>query len=412
MNKFACIRGFILICLVFALNSVQRASEQSEVQLMQQMLKKVAPATGRHTGSKYAFFTLLAGIDPYDTIPLSQPASYLGYLLHLAAVRYMLDKVGSKMDVVILLRLAKGARSNTLPASQEAFFSKLGMKIEYLPQGDDDWESFMMEKFQILRHHEYKQILFFDADVLPLCNWDHYFDMSERGTFAPNLVFGYRNEPAQGAFFLISPEPGDWEAYRKIHFINSTMGFGTALEQPAESSRHTYTDWNWHGAADDQGMLYHWVRYVKKNVTLVNKDRVQKWVEVNGKVKMVEEVQNFNITCPNPIEVVKETRTSGYPVTRDFVHYTGYKKPWQRVNWTLSVIEENTRSRERFEMWSFALREAWRKYELGPVRQLMPNMFKRLSSVGRDMELVEGFLSSSSSTEEAFNPQKKQFNPR
>ena len=95
-------------------------------------------------------------------------------------------------------------------------------------------------------------------------------------------------------------------------------------------------------------------------MTLVNDDRSQKWVEVDGgEVKMVEEVQNFNITCLNPIEVQElGLRRSGYPITRDFVHYTGTKKPWQKVNWTLSVIEENTISSGRFEMWSFALHEA------------------------------------------------------
>ena len=88
----------------------------------------------------------------------------------MATVRYMLDKSGSEMDVVVLMRLAQSARSGTLPASQETFFAKLGMRIEYLPPGEDNWQSYMMEKFQLLRFYEYKQILFFDADVLPLCN--------------------------------------------------------------------------------------------------------------------------------------------------------------------------------------------------------------------------------------------------
>ena len=208
--------------------------------------------------TKNSFFSLLAGINPYESKPLSSHFSYLGYLLHFAAVRYMLDEAGSTMDFNILMRIQNGL-DNTIPESQSTFFSKLRMKIEYLPQDkDDNWKSYMMDKFQILRYHEYKKILFVDADVLPLCNWDHYFDMSERGVFAPNFVFAYNNEPAQGGFFLISPEPGDWEKYSKIPaFMNNTMGFGIPLAQPAEGIGRNFTDWNWYGSTDDQGMLYH-----------------------------------------------------------------------------------------------------------------------------------------------------------
>jgi hypothetical protein len=137
----------------------------------------------------------------------------------------------------ILMRLKHGLNP-TLPEAQRIFFEKLRMNIEYLPQQEDDtWRSFMMEKFQVLRYYEYSKILFVDADVLPMCNWDHYFNMSEEGIiFAELRVCLLLMEPAQGGFFLLSPEAGDWEKYLSIPgFIDSTLGFGFPLAQPAES---------------------------------------------------------------------------------------------------------------------------------------------------------------------------------
>lgn len=78
--------------------------------------------------------------------------------------------------------------------------------------------------------------------------------MSEKRVFAPNLVFAYKQEPAQGGFFMLSPERGDWETHLKLHFMNSTIGFGKELtNRGAAGSHRIYTEWNWHGANIDQG---------------------------------------------------------------------------------------------------------------------------------------------------------------
>jgi hypothetical protein len=345
----------------------------------------------QHTTS--AYFTLLAGIDPRTSKDTRHPHSYLGYLLHLATVRYMLDYVGSTMDFVILVKLENSTMSQsitTLLRSQEAFFSKLNMKIEYLPQvGEEDFQHYMMEKFNIFRFHQYKHILFLDADVLPLCNLDVYFDLCDQGIIAPNFIIAYKHEPAQGGFFLISPEPGDWETYQDVNkFVNATKGFGSPLVGLAEGMKRNYTAWNWHGAETDQGFLYHWVRYVKKHVTVLNKNRSRKWSEHGdvGQVKIVHENLNFSTSCPSPSDVWR-------PENSDFVHFTGRKKPWIR-NWTATaengasgnVPDEEART-DIQKVWAVVLKAAWRKYNLGPVRGLIPNM-----PMDPDIKTIEAFL--------------------
>jgi len=122
-------------------------------------------------------------------------------------------------------------------------------------------------------------------------------------------------------------------------------------------------------------------------VTLVNDDRSQKWVEVDGgEVKMVEEVQNFKTGCPKSVGMMH------YPVTMDFFHYTGKVKPWKTINWTSIISMGRTGGKiqvHRMNVWGFALREAWRKYELGPIRLLIPNIS---SSFYEDIAPIEAFL--------------------
>lgn len=381
-------------------NATMRSEETNNVTTENPSTPAAAAFKRRTTES--AYFTLIAGITPSTSLPLKDPHSYLGYLLNLAVMVYMLETLGSTMDIVLLVRLKHAVKEKTLPEAQVRFFDKLQVRIEYLPQQEDDeWNSYMMEKFNILKFHEYKRILFLDADVMPLCNLDHHFRMSiEREVFGPNLVFAYRNEPAQGGFFMLSPGKSDWDTYLKVPpYTNETVGFGQPLltnttTHYAEGTTSNFTSWNWHGAGQDQGMLYHWVRFVKKNVTIVNKSRVQKWV--NG--KLVEELHDFNITCPNLLlDVERPFRMSYTPVYTDFYHFTGMKKPWMNANWTelseWTMMHNNnettTTIRNPFLLWGVSLRAAWKRYDLGSVKELVEN-----ATEDKDIPLVEMYLKS------------------
>jgi hypothetical protein len=340
-----------------------------------------------------AFFTLLAGVNPYESRPLNHPWSYLGYLLQLVVMRYMMDIAGSTMDLVLLLRLDNRVAPNVLPESQQTFFKNTRIKVKFLPQQkQDSWESFMSEKFQLLRFYDhYRQILFLDADVMPLCNLDYYFDLTKRGIFGPNMIASGRREPCQGGFFLLSPEKGDWETIQQFHYINTTHGFGQPLEEPAQALDINYTQWDWYGAKDDQGLLYHWVRYVKKNVTVVNKSRVQQWGEKDDKrVQLVREISNFTVTCPNSSSIPRQFRRRHNPVYRDHHHFTGQTKPWQVVNLTQhSQMLRFEDCENVFGAWAVALRKGWKLYNLSSVHGLIPNISDSFAS---EIGQIESFL--------------------
>jgi hypothetical protein len=343
---------------------------------------------------KSSFVTLVAGIDPAESDPLSSRTSFLGYLLHLLVVRYVLDITNSTSDLNVLIRFRKLAETpRALTEAQENFFETLRMKLFYLPtEIRYDSPGYMMDKFYILRLQKYKQILFFDADVLPLCNWDFYFKLMDDGYLAPNLALAYKHEPAQGGFFIVTPEIGDWEKYRKMRFIDLERGFGTSLRQPAESLKVNYTTWSWQAASIDQGMLYHWVRYVKKSTSLAIGNRLQAWESGDdGNLKLVKDLHHYSLTCPNHIDITAEKWISRLPIYMDHIHYTGSKKPWQRSNFDLDCVHDNiSMEHNRFTIWTFLLRKAWDKYEFGSLQSLFPKVH---GSVAEDIHKLERFFS-------------------
>lgn len=94
---------------------------------------------------------------------------------------------------------------------------------------------------------------------------------------------------------------------------------------------------------------------------------------------MTEELHKFNITCPNSIDSILRQPFECNPVYRDFYHYTGRAKLWQEQNWTrLRSLHEISSTSKRDELWAGVLRKTWKKYNLGPVRDLFPEPSREL----------------------------------
>jgi hypothetical protein len=66
------------------------------------------------------------------------------------------------------------------------------------------------------------------------------------------------------------------------------------------------------------------------------------------------------------------------------------------MNWTSVNLKEDFVHKRKFELWAVALRKAWRRYDLGPVRQLIPNISGLLE---KDIMLVDAFLGLSEGNE-------------
>lgn len=368
-----------------------------------------AKLSTRKTRTTFAYVTLMAGVNPDDPQGLESPSSFLGYVLHFVAAAYLFDFYGSHQDSKLMLRLSSDYNASKLSQPIAELFEAIGMQVHYLERSlTDDWANMMMGKFQALKFTEYERIIFWDADVLPLCNWEYLFDLSVKDVFAPNVVMAYRNEPAQGGFFLLQPSEGDFEEIQGFFSKTSTMkqfdqklAFGHAIEPPDhwESILGNGTEWSFYGASVDQGLLYHWVKYVKKDVSLVVKTRVDRWKEKDGRVQRVGRVEDWDVMdCPN-INLTPNISRPGHrgykPFYRDHVHFTGKIKPWRRkVILPDGRVNEIKRkplgeSQDYVELWNLALKEGWLKYKLPSIYTLFPNLD---ASYEKDTKIIHQFL--------------------
>lgn len=94
--------------------------------------------------------------------------------------------------------------------------------------------------------------------------------------------------------------------------------------RPLNSSK--LYSWEWHGVFTDQGLLYYWVKYVKKSVSIVIGKEVEQWgSDETGMGVRLEEILIDPLT---PHSCYRTGRRA--PPFRDYFHFTGATKPWLR----------------------------------------------------------------------------------
>lgn len=139
----------------------------------------------------------------------------------------------------------------------------------------------------------------------------------------------------------------------------------------------------------DQGLLYHWVKYVKRSVSIVSGEEVDNYGPVNGQERIRIEKTLVNpfdkYTCfPEKYEdTFGELPTSDARFLapyRDFVHFLGSKKPWKRN--PPPPVASNVESETPLQYWFFMLRllnkelglgidfENWKKIKKTPLGSL------------------------------------------
>ena len=211
-----------------------------------------SPPTGR-----FAYVFLMAGCDP------KQNERYIGYVYNILISKHVLKQSGSKADVVVLTRMASNTKEETI--AEQKLLEKAGIIVKYLPKvHTDNFYSAMLDKFQVLKLTEYDRILYMDSDVTPFCNLDYMFHMSmgQDPIFAPNVVLSYKKEPAQGGFFMIQPQKGDYEKvqeiidYRIHNYYNFSEEYGWGHKFQGypdvwnDMNSKNQTKWDFYGACE------------------------------------------------------------------------------------------------------------------------------------------------------------------
>jgi hypothetical protein len=162
------------------------------------------------------------------------------------------------------------------------------------------------------------------------------------------------------------------------HAFDEVLGWGHAIQPPDEwvtVAKNQYTRgrlWKFHGCFADQGLLYHWVKYVKKNVSIIVYNVLQNWVSSgaqqgndtsNGSPVMETNASTYNISgfgCPNHYRIFPRNRPSPQ---KDFTHFTGTKKPWESKT-IPADIESPEKAVWAQEIWFHLLRKANQEFDL------------------------------------------------
>jgi len=233
--------------------------------------------------------------------------------------------------------------------------------IHYLPKipkGDNNsFYDLMFEKFKILQLTQYRRVLFMDSDVLPLENLDYLFELSDRGakiergnsnvTLMENLVVATFGEPSNGGFIMLTPGLGEYEQYEDVRAkqvesakdlphpkFDFKLGWGHNFRQNHdqwEAIKMNGTNWRFWGGHVDQGLLYYWVKYVKKEVSLVIGDHIQNWsTDASGNKYMQHQLMVPLDSLPEPYGLPKWSKftISEHRPYVSYNHFTGNTKPW------------------------------------------------------------------------------------
>jgi alpha-N-acetylglucosamine transferase len=356
-----------------------------------------------NNSAPYAYAFVIGGCDP-------ERPRYRNFIYDILISSYILHQQGSKAHVVAFFQMSFHSNATTLPAQDVRLLTAMQVKIKYIPVfRDESFYRIMLDKFRILSLTAYRRVLFLDGDVIPLTNLDYLFQLPDPDdTTTPtllreNVVVAGTQEPANGGFFMLAPHDQALAQVNRIiqnreerarnsssnpqnknNFFDPVQGWGHVIDDPAmntnmnmnnttTSTRSTTfkksnvdvgwvtngkkagKNWTFWAAFADQGLLYHYTKYVRKSVTIILADRVENWgtntdtdtvgtdANVNANdtvlVRLQETLkfpfQNYSSQANNnkmaSHKCLRWTRGKGCPPPySDYFHFSGSGKPWFR----------------------------------------------------------------------------------
>jgi hypothetical protein len=363
----------------------------------------VPPPPPNVNNSHWAYAFLLSGVHP------EEPA-YRGFLYNILVACEILRNSQTKADILLLVQMNARSALSALPDNEASWLQEqFHVHIHYLPATRrNNFYQAQYQKFEILKHQftKYKRILYLDADVMPLCNLDYLFELSETGRLQENVLLAWWNEPASGGFFLLTPGPGKFETIQQLiasqelkasqtQDFNEVQGWGhdmssTSMGQEQDEWRATPawpatdtieairglhgTTWKWPGVFGDQGLLYYWTKYYLQDVSIINIDTIEHWTtDIHGDL-IKERVEDASIllpySClPDGMDQKGQYASSLHPMFvnkvpyRDFVHFTYNLKPWIDANAAPSSV--TTQPTSSTEYWFSILCKLQERFQIG-----------------------------------------------
>lgn len=142
--------------------------------------------------SPYAYAFVMGGVNEQD-------GRYLGMFYNILIAAYILDKEGSAADIVVYVQMSSNSTLTELPPDNVRLLDAVNVKIKYLPKPKvENFHQIIMQKLVVLEAVEYKRVLFLDTDVMPFCNLDYVFQLSDgpNPILKKNLIIALSGSPA------------------------------------------------------------------------------------------------------------------------------------------------------------------------------------------------------------------------
>lgn len=340
---------------------------------------KAAAAVADSTPSpRFAYVYLVGGCDP------ARPA-YRHFLYNIMVSTHLQRQEGSKSDVIVLVQMSSSSSSQQgkLPDSDLAWLRKRDIRVRYVPTPttpqEDSFDQLMLDKLlHVVRLTEYERVLFADADMLLRGSLDYLFRLSVAGVLAPNVVFAGRHQPAQGGLFMVAPKEGDADVVQKLienrrrGQFDVDRGWGRTMNGDQDDHYELVSGkkgrhWDFSGADADEGLLYHFVKYEKKNVSIFQKKKIQNWgVDDDGNVAEQRAV-DLDVIVGGKRRECWATTMSHKPCQAphsDYIHFPGKAKPWLD-NPEEYLAKGTTKEDSPHHFWWKSLKEANAMFELG-----------------------------------------------
>ena len=302
----------------------------------------------------------------------NEGAPHRNYLYDISISTYLQREAGSTADVVVFIQMAYESKLDELVEQDRNLLDAMNIYAKYIPKtAEESFYRTMLDKFHILGLVQYERVLFMDGDILARGNLDYLFDLSVRGILKRNIVTAGKTEPANGGFFMLAPTDNatgrmmaiisDKEARAKklpYPHWDETVGWGHKFEEgdfARFKNGRKIDKWNFYGAFADQGiisiavsmhfstkcrlltlpgdidhvgLLYHWVKYEEKSVSIVHPNSVENWdVDRNGTLFIEQNLGMDIFKEYNFDRICWKIRPCKTPF-KDFIHFTGRSKPW------------------------------------------------------------------------------------
>ncbi|OEU23366.1 hypothetical protein FRACYDRAFT_233539 [Fragilariopsis cylindrus CCMP1102] len=330
-----------------AATEVTDATAKRQQHVQYQSLDETIDETTTHNNSnnnkkkkRFAYAFLLGGVVRYDgddddnddlnnnnnssqTRPQgsSNPTYHRGGLYSIISAVYQLQKFDSDKDAdfIVMIQM-KPTSTNTKSSNQKLstketlVLQRMNIQLQYIPMlriDEPDLDCFyglMFEKFRILNWIQYEKVMYLDSDIYP--------------TYVQKYNYSNRSYPY-------------WDINR---------GWGHTIQYPDVWKKVTGSDggglntkWDFYGSHTDQGLLYHYVKYIKGNESsIIINDIVEQYDyyddyydsntnEEGGNCNKI--IKKYEYDLEDVFRSKKSRKNSPYS---DFIHFTANEKPWYR----------------------------------------------------------------------------------